>query len=134
MTVDARGNVTSITNGTASPFTAKFASSPQAMPPAGGTATFVHSLGSIPFNYDIFLECVTANAGYSPGAIVKFTTTSAEYSGNSPFFGGIGVWADATNVYAIVDSSGNVALKSPSTGVHSVIVLADWNIVAKAWV
>jgi hypothetical protein len=96
----------------------RFKSTTQAMPAAGATATVAHGLGVVPVDLRVVLHCGTAEgnwvAGDEPNAV-----------------GGLTVWADATNVYALVQSTGVVALNK-STGVSFTITLGNWGFVVFA--
>lgn len=96
----------------------RFKSSAQGMPAAGATATVAHGLGVVPVDLRVVLHCVTADGNWATGD----EPTAAS---------GLVVWADATNVYVLVQSTGTVGLNK-TTGVSFTITLGNWNFVAFA--
>ncbi|MGB7241674.1 MAG: hypothetical protein WBC93_06275 [Sulfitobacter sp.] len=86
--------------------------------------TFTHGLGATPSQFDVFLECTTANVGYAVGDIVKMSS----YEGNGAR--GFAVWANATLIGATGSSSFFLANKT--TGSVASATPASWDIFARA--
>ena len=59
--------------------------------------TLAHGLGSIPFQFDLYLICKTADSGYAVGDIIKVTQAYHSTAGTSSI--GAIMSADATNIY-----------------------------------
>ena len=123
------GNLTVAGTG-GSPFSKSFTSGVSAIPAAGSTVAFAHSLGAPPFGYSIFLQCSIANLGWSPGDIVQIAMLSGQ-SGNNI---GMTAYADGTNVYTINGSNGGVDIVNKSSGGVSPITTNDWLFFVRAWI
>ena len=128
--VEIKGNLT--VDGTIAnvAFTKSFTDTAQALPAAGATLTRAHGLGALPFGITAYLECVTANAGYSSGDMV-YLPLAIQNEASTLY--GVTAWADATNVNVVMNSAGNIGLFNKSTGTFVTITAADWNIVLRAW-
>lgn len=96
----------------------------QALPGPSATLTVAHGLPSTPTRVRWVLQCVTGNAGFSPGAQVDGTTLPA--SGEPAAFI---VWADATNVY-LTRGPGTPQVVNPGSFAWTNITPADWNAIA----
>ncbi len=136
VTVDAAGNITGIGSTTSGPFTAKYAtSSPVALPAAGATAAFAHGFGAQPFGYSLYLHCTGAENGWTVGDEVNMGAGNMQYRGSQANFN---TWADATNVYVILNSegSGQIQVMAKSTGTVFDIGSGggSWKIVVRAWI
>jgi hypothetical protein len=64
---------------------------------ASTKTTLAHGLGAIPFQFDLYLICKTADAGYAVGDIIKVTQSYHSTAGTSSI--GAIMSADATNIY-----------------------------------
>lgn len=67
----------------------------------GSESSVAHSLGSAPTIWFAYMECTSADVGFSVGDIVPIN-----YSHSSAGFNGATTYADATNVYLRVGSAG----------------------------
>lgn len=67
----------------------------------GSQSSVAHSLGSAPTIWFAYMECTSADAGFSVGAIVPIN-----YSHSSAGYNGATTYADATNIYLRVGSGG----------------------------
>ncbi|CAB4176669.1 hypothetical protein UFOVP1672_31 [uncultured Caudovirales phage] len=110
-------------------FTVKSTSADTTLPAAGATATIAHGLGSVPFNYDVFLKNATTELGWSVGDTIKVGLDPHSSTTDR----GIIAYADATNVYVLIAASG-MNMYDKSTGAASAITLGSWRLVVKAWV
>lgn len=130
ITVGSDGRVTAASNGSSGPFSAKFSSSQQTVPSAGGTLTVAHGLGASPFATYILLRCTTAEGNFSAGDEVAIASAAVDQNGGRDM--GIQVYADSTNVYVQVGSSG-ILLYDKSTGSDFTITAANWRFIVRAW-
>ncbi len=103
-----------------------FSSSPVAMGAPNGTVTIPHTLGVQPLGVQLFMKCVTANAGYSPGDIVGCPMSAGETF--ETYF----MRADTSNIYAKMGQTG-IGIYNKSTNGITLVTLADWNLIANAW-
>lgn len=116
----------------ATPLT-KFTSSALAVPSNGTSATIAHGLGAAPFMIQAFMECTTADIGYSIGDQVQVGPV-VNRNGGAPV--GLQLIVDAANttdVRYLVGQSG-IELPNKSTGSTAGITAASWRIRIKAWV
>lgn len=92
--------------------------------------TYAHSLGAIPKLMQAILRCKTAEYGYAINDEV--TLASFVNSGSNV---STSVWADATNIYARINSSAgnNYSLARVSSNDAIAITYANWRIVLRAW-
>jgi hypothetical protein len=116
------------------PFSAKFTSSAQAMPAAGSTLTVAHGLGAVPFGYQVYLQCVTAENGWSVGDTVQIAQGTNGVSGTSNSLDQI-FYADATNIHVLLSANAGsqYVWMNKSTGATVGLTIANWNILIKAW-
>ncbi len=92
--------------------------------------TFAHSLGAIPKLLQAVLRCKTAEFGYAINDEVplhNFVNSGSNVSTS--------VWADATNIYARINSSAgnNYSLARVSSNDAIAITYANWRIVVRGW-
>jgi hypothetical protein len=64
---------------------------------ASTKTTLAHGLGAVPFQFDLYLICKTADSGYAVGDIIKVTQSYHSTAGTSSI--GAIMSADATNIY-----------------------------------
>lgn len=122
---------TSLISALSSIVSPSFVSSAYSVPSAGTTLTVAHGLSAAPNLYQMFLVCITGENGWSTGNVINF---------GSGGFGGTGVGdeynfvtsADATNVYVIFVSEGDIETVNKSTGATVALTAANWNIVIAA--
>jgi len=96
--------------------------------------TFPHSLGAIPFQFDLYIKCTTAEAGYVIGDIIKPTQAYHSTAGTS----GIGaiLSADATNIYLTTggNSAGGIFKGfNQDTGSEVTFTNSNFKIIVKAF-
>ena len=96
---------------------------------AAGTLTLAHGLGVEPKFVIFFLECTSAELGYSVGDRVGFslnsTTASSRFSQYT---------FDATNVrWQFTDNGNVILLGNKSTGVVAGITLTSWRLYIRAF-
>ena len=115
-------------NGAALPFTKEFVSSNQTLTSAGAL-TIAHSLGVRPKLTQVWLECQTAEHGYSIGDQVQISTTDADASRS-----GVSLVADATNLnIRYGNSAGIFLLVHKTSGAAAVATNGNWRAIFKAW-
>lgn len=92
--------------------------------------TYAHGFAAVPKLMQAVLRCKTAEYGYAIGDEVDF----ASYV-NSGSNVASAVWADATNIYARINSSAanNYSLARVSSNDSIGITYANWKIVLRAW-
>lgn len=95
---------------------------------ASATVTQAHGLSGRPQMLDVYLECITADAGYSIGDKVTFPAGVIS-SGACPFV----TYADATNVYLNTTSGVTPAIPHKSTHTNTAITVASWKLCAKPY-
>ncbi len=105
--------------------------SPQQTITSGGSLTLAHGLGVKPKNYLAFLQCTTAEGGYSVGDEESVSIGSHEASTNR----GLSVVPDATNLVIRFGSqaSSAVQITRKDTGGYLNITNASWRFVIRAW-
>lgn len=109
------------------PFTKGYESAPQVIT-GGTTVTLAHGLGRAPILLFAELICVAADAGYSIGDVIV-CPTNVDYQSSGTYNGVF--YKDITNVYFRMTSTAfYVGNKS---GGASVLTLAKWNMVLRAW-
>ncbi len=109
----------------------KFYESPQQTITSGGALTLAHGLGAKPKLYLAFLQCVTAEGGYSIGDETMPAPNNTD-SGS----GGTGVILvpDATNVLArYCNNTWVFQVGHKTTGANFRINPANWKCVVRAW-
>ena len=102
---------------------------------ASTKTTFAHGLGAIPFQFDLYLICKTADSGYAVGDIIKVTQAYHSTAGTSSI--GAIMSADATNIY--LTTGGNAAggmFKgfNQDTGADVTFSNSNFKMIVKAWV
>jgi hypothetical protein len=100
---------------------------------SGGALTLAHGLGVRPFITDFYLECVTAEAGYSIGDIVKANLDSSTTGGNTH---GLSVTLDATNINLRYGSAANIVFGTQlrkDNGAHAQFTNANWRLIVEAF-
>ncbi|WP_460221965.1 phage terminase large subunit family protein [Mesorhizobium sp. W016] len=109
----------------------KFYESAQQTITSGGSLTLAHGLGVKPKNYLAFLQCTTAEGGYSIGDEEPVSIGSHEASTNR----GLSVVPDATNMVVRFGSqaSSAVQITRKDTGGFLNITNASWRLVIRAW-
>jgi hypothetical protein len=106
------------------PFTQSFESTQQTITLAGAL-TIAHGLGVAPKLYQPYLQCTTAELGYSIGnEILWFPNTNDNR--------GLSLVADATNL-VVRFGSGDLNIIRKDTGVANNITSASWRLVLRAW-
>lgn len=111
-------------------FTGSFVSTQQTIT-AGGALTLAHGLGVKPKLYKAYLQCTTAEGGYSIGDEVSFND---HYQAGLDVAGGISVVPDATNLNVRFGSNANLAsMINKTTGARFFLTNANWKLVLRAW-
>lgn len=112
------------------PFSKSYESAQQTIT-SGGALTLAHGLGVKPKNYLAFLQCTTAEGGYSVGDEEPVSIGSHEASTNR----GLSVVPDATNLVVRFGSQASSALQitRKDTGGYLNITNASWRLVVRAW-
>lgn len=102
---------------------------------ASTKTTLAHGLGAIPFQFDLYIICKTADAGYAVGDIIKVTQGFHSTAGTSAI--GAMMSADATNIY--LTTGGNAAggmFKgfNQDTGADVTFNNSNFKMIVKAWI
>ncbi len=114
----------------ASPFTKSFESAQQTIT-AGGALTLAHGLGIQPKNYSAFLQCTTAEFGFSIGQEMQISTNASSLNGNVNK--GLVVVPDATNLNIRFGSNSNTFDSlNFGTGAQVLLTNASWKLVMRA--
>jgi hypothetical protein len=114
---------------TTSIFSAKVTSSNQTFPASGATLTWAHALGAAPFAYDVYAQNITTEGGWaSSDPPVRIGSMQVNTAVNA----GFASYADGTNVYIVIGSSG-LYLPNKTNGTAFAVTAANWRIVIKAW-
>ena len=112
------------------PFTKSFESAQQTIT-SGALVTVAHGLGAQPKLYGAYLQCVTAERGYSVGQEIPATISNANTNSVAlnPFS------ADATNIYFRYSNNGSCfeANDFGSGGGANNLTNANWKLVLRAW-
>jgi len=98
---------------------------------AGTIYTLPHTLAQIPDWYDVYLECIGADGAWSVGDTWTLATYRSDYS--IYFAEGQTLYADATNIYVLVGSTGMAGLNKSTFGNFNVSVSSKWKFYAKAF-
>lgn len=111
--------------------TEAFTSAEQAIVEVGSLA-LTHSLSKIPYLIRPFLICKTAELGYSIGDEVAIDIGQSASSTTEDY--GMSVVPDATDINVRYGISSRVfLLLHKTTGVATVITLANWRLIIRAW-
>lgn len=117
-------------NGTTIPFQAAFESSQQTIT-AGGALTLAHGLGVKPKLYLGFLQCVTAEGGYSIGDEIAIGNVEYDTGSNGRY---AMLRPDATNINVRFGNNSTVFdIWNNTTGAHLAATNANWKLVVRAW-
>ena len=106
-------------------FTKSFESTQQTIN-NGGSLTLAHGLGVQPKLYQPYLQCTTAEFGYSIGDEILLNP------GGGTANKGIAIWPDATNLNVRFGSS-QPDIINKSNGSGGTITTANWKLVVRAW-
>lgn len=109
------------------PFVQSFESAQQIIT-NGGLIQVAHGLGTTPKLYAAYLQCVTAEGGYSIGMEIPLTNQQGGTNNYSP----TSLVPDATNLNLRYSSSGTY-LNSFANGNSFPITNANWKVVLRAW-
>lgn len=110
-------------------FSQQFLSAAQTITSAGAL-TLAHSLGAVPKVVNLFVKCVTAEAGYSIGDEVLVGPD--HYSTQDITSRGFSVVSDATNINIRIGSDG-VNVINKSSGIGTAITNANWSLLVRAY-
>ena len=102
---------------------------------ASTKTTLAHGLGAIPHQFDLYLICKTADAGYAVGDIIKVTQAYHSTAGTSSI--GAIMSADATNIYLTTgpNSAGGMFKGfNQDTGADVTFSNSNFKMIVKAWV
>ena len=102
---------------------------------ASTKTTFTHNLGAIPFHFDLYLICKTAQYNYVVGDIIKVTQAYHSTAGTSSI--GAMMSADATNIFLTTgpNSAGGMFKGfNKDTGGDVTFSNANFKMIVKAWV
>ena len=102
---------------------------------ASTKTTLAHSLGAIPFQFDLYLICKTASDGYVVGDIIKVTQSYHSTAGTSDI--GAIMSADATNIYLTTGANaagGMFKGFNQDTGAGVTFSNSNYKMIVKAWV
>lgn len=138
ISLDGTGNVTIPKNvtfsGTVTGVITTFTSAETTIS-ASTKTTLAHGLGAIPFQFDLYIICKTAEAGYAVGDIIKVTQAYHSTAGTSSI--GAIMSADATNIYLTTgpNSAGGIFKGfNQDTGGDVTFSNANFKMIVKAWV
>lgn len=97
---------------------------------AAGVYTFAHGLSGIPDLTSVWLQCTTADLGYSVGdrVYIQGASTGTALSSRLP---SVNVAADATNVYVIFNNTPYICNKG--TAGNANITASRWDVHVRAW-
>ena len=132
ITIDENSNVTF--SGTVTGGVKKFTSGETTIA-ASTKTTLAHGLGAVPFQFDLYLICKTAQYNYSVGDIIKVTQGYHSTAGTSSI--GAIMSADATNIYLTTgpNSAGGMFKGfNKDTGGDVTFSNSNFNMIVKAWV
>jgi hypothetical protein len=109
--------------------TISFASAQQAHPGLGGLITVAHGLVRTPVDYDMFLQCTTADTGYAIGDEILVPKNA--FDGTRCQLGS--VYADATNLYFRANNNfAGATVANKTTGASVNVLMTSWRIVLRA--
>lgn len=97
---------------------------------AGGALTLAHGLGVKPKYYFAFLQCVTAEGGYSIGDEIGIGNTEFDTGSNGRY---VMLRPDATNINVRFGNNSTVFdIWNNTTGAHFALTNANWKLVVRA--
>jgi hypothetical protein len=96
-----------------------------AVPSLGGTVSVNHGFGVKPDNVWAIITCTSANLSYSVGDTVILNPTGTAGGGGTQ--NGVGVYADATLIAAVVSTSA-ISVPTKGAGTFNNITLASWTL------
>ena len=102
---------------------------------ASTKTTFTHGLGAIPFQFDLYIVCKTAQYNYSVGDVIKVTQAYHSTAGTSSI--GAIMSADATYIYLTTgpNSAGGMFKGfNKNTGADVTFSNSNFKMIVKAWV
>ena len=102
---------------------------------ASTKTTLAHGLGVIPFQFDLYLICKTAQYNYVVGDIIKVTQAYHSTAGTSSI--GAMMSADATNIFLTTgpnSAGGMFKAFNKDTGGDVTLSNANFKMIVKAWV
>lgn len=108
-----------------------FTSSNQTITSAG-LLTLAHGLGAVPKQFEFWLICLTAEAGYSVGDRVVANRSISDSATDSHIWQ---VYADITNIYVRFGANASpslIGILHKTTGVGTAIANANWALVVEA--
>lgn len=113
------------------PVLSKFVELDFGSPVDGDVVTRAHGLGGLPSLVMVFVECVTADSGYSVGdrlLINPNVNSDASFQGSPITF-------DATNIKAHVQGTATILASSVTATAAAATRLkrTDWKIIVRAW-
>lgn len=118
-------------NNSTLPFTKAFSSSQQTIT-SGGQLTIAHGLGIQPKLYHSFLQCTTAEAGYSIGDEIIVNPSAQGDTGNNDR--GTSIVPNSTNLLVRFGSNANAfEINRKDTGSSFSATNANWKLVMRAW-
>jgi len=98
---------------------------------AAGTLTIAHGLGANPIVANSYIECTSAENGFSVGD--RLRASDLFYTQNSTQNYNYQYTTDATNIFVQFGANG-ILVKNKSTGAIVVLTDANWVLVVMAWV
>lgn len=109
------------------PFTKSFQSAQQTIT-NGGALTLAHGLGTTPKLYLAYLQCTTADVGYSVGDETMLNPTSNEAGSNR----GLSLVPDGTNINVRFGAGGFQMTRKDTGGFYNVNN-SNWKFIVRAW-
>lgn len=106
-------------------FTKSFESSDQALSADSVTLEVAHGLGAVPFMFQGYYKCVTANNGYAIGDLVQINTINESHM--------VTCFADATNIGIRTQASHYVVDLDGGGHVNITSISSSWRIVFRAF-
>lgn len=98
---------------------------------SGGALTIAHGLGRAPTEWDVYMECVTANLGYSVGMRVNVPQNADDTARDMVAT----VVMDATNINVRYNSGGFFStLANFTTGARASVTVNSWRFGVKTWI
>jgi hypothetical protein len=117
-------------NGAQIPFSKSFESTQQTIT-AAGSLTLAHSLGTTPKLYQAYLQCTTAELGYS---IADEVAINPNTQGTADQNRGVSLVPDGTNINVRFGQNANsFEIVRKDTGVLTTITNTSWRLVVRAW-